>query len=78
MKERVLNVNSDWGSHKPQFPIRSWSSQSQTFSGKLPWLMAMNCSTTEVTINGTTIQVITLFSYRILQIEKMTEDISQR
>ena len=49
-----VNVNSDWGSHKPQFPIRSWSSQSQTFSGKWPRLMAMNYSTIEVIIHGTT------------------------
>ena len=77
-KEWILNVNSPWGSHKPQFPTRSWSYQSQTFSGKWPWLMAMNCSTTEVTIHHTTIHVITLFSYSILQVVKVTEDISQR
>jgi hypothetical protein len=35
-------------------PTRSLSSQSQTFSRKWPWLMAMNCNTTEVTIQGTT------------------------
>jgi len=39
--------------------------------------MAMTCNTTEVTICGTTIQVVILFSYSILQIAKMTEDISQ-